>query len=83
METAALPPQAAIPDIPQSDPSFNSLEPAEIDPRFASTTIDLVSAALGARLLSFSDQWFADASNLINPKAPIRRPGVFVESGAW
>lgn len=34
-------------------------------------------------MLSFSDQWFAEASNLINPKAPIRQPGKMVYSGAW
>ncbi|KAF2664611.1 Allantoicase, partial [Microthyrium microscopicum] len=44
---------------------------------------DLASNALGSKILSFSDEWFADASNLLVPAAPIRRPGVFVHSGAW
>ncbi|KAL9131061.1 MAG: hypothetical protein Q9175_006864 [Cornicularia normoerica] len=47
------------------------------------TVTDLVSAPLTSRILSFSDEFFASASNLINPAKPIRRPGYFVESGAW
>ncbi|CAF9912907.1 MAG: Allantoicase [Alectoria fallacina] len=43
----------------------------------------LISAHLTSRILSFSDEFFASASNLINPANPIRRPGYFVESGAW
>lgn len=34
-------------------------------------------------MLSFSDEWFAEASNLLNPKAPIRAPGKMVYTGAW
>jgi allantoicase len=44
---------------------------------------DLVNSALGSRILSFSDEWFAAAENLYNPKAPIRKPGVFTYAGAW
>ncbi len=44
---------------------------------------DLISATLGGRVLSFSDQWFADASNLLTPTPPIRQPGKMVYSGAW
>jgi allantoicase len=42
-----------------------------------------VSAALGGKVLGFSDQWFAEASNLINPAAPIHQPGKMVYTGAW
>ncbi|KAL9101289.1 MAG: hypothetical protein Q9163_003441, partial [Psora crenata] len=85
MEIQALLPSAAIPPIPASFTSArkDSLPAAEIDPTFAFTSIDLLSAPLGARILSFSDQFFAEASNLINPNLPIQRPGVFVETGAW
>lgn len=34
-------------------------------------------------MLSYSNQWFADASNLLTPTAPIRQPGKMVYSGAW
>ena len=44
---------------------------------------DLVNSALGSRILSFSDEWFAAAENLTNPKPPIRKPGVFTYAGAW
>jgi allantoicase len=43
----------------------------------------LISSPLGARILSVSDEFFAAAENLINPKPPISRPGVFIETGAW
>lgn len=44
---------------------------------------DLVSAALGGKVLGFSDEWFAEASNLLTPTAPIRQPGKMVYTGAW
>lgn len=55
----------------------------QIDGTFKSDSIDLVNKALGSRILSFSDEWFAAAENLINPTPPIRRPGVFTYAGAW
>ncbi|KAI5288270.1 Allantoicase [Ascosphaera acerosa] len=45
--------------------------------------VNLASSALGAKVLACSDEWFAAASNLLNPQAPIHRPGVFVHTGAW
>jgi allantoicase len=51
--------------------------------RNADFDTDLISATLGGRIISYSDQWFAEASNLLNPKAPIRQPGKMVYSGAW
>ena len=42
-----------------------------------------MSAALGGRIIWFSDEFFASASNLINPLPPIRRPNTFTENGAW
>lgn len=44
---------------------------------------DLISKPLGSRILGFSDEWFAAAENLTTPTPPIRKPGVFVYSGAW
>jgi len=43
----------------------------------------LISATLGGQVLSFSDQWFADATNLLTPTPPIRQLGKMVYSGAW
>ena len=45
--------------------------------------LDLISGTLGGKVLSFSDEWFAEASNLLTPTAPIRQPGKMVYSGAW
>lgn len=49
----------------------------------ADSSSDLTSATLGGKILGFSDEWFAEASNLINPKIPIRIPGKMVFAGAW
>ncbi|KAI5863382.1 hypothetical protein GGS23DRAFT_604966 [Durotheca rogersii] len=54
-----------------------------IDDTFRSGSIDLISAALGGKVLGFSDQWFADATNLLTPTPPIRQPGKMVYTGAW
>jgi len=62
---------------------IQSLAADQIDATFKSNSIDLVSKPLGSRVLSFSDEWFAAAENLITPTAPIRKPGVFVPTGAW
>ncbi|PYI27532.1 allantoicase, expressed, purine use [Aspergillus indologenus CBS 114.80] len=55
---------------------------AEIDRTFAHTT-NLASAALNTRILACSNEYFAAASNLLTPTAPINRPGVFIHTGAW
>jgi allantoicase len=43
----------------------------------------LISAPLGGTIHSFSDEFFADAINLLTPTAPISRKGHFVSTGAW
>lgn len=55
----------------------------DIDKTFRSSCIDLISGALGGKVLGFSDEWFAEASNLLTPTAPIRQPGKMVYTGAW
>ncbi|KAI1447477.1 hypothetical protein F5Y02DRAFT_407438 [Annulohypoxylon stygium] len=55
----------------------------EIDKTFRSSSIDLISGTLGGKVLGFSDQWFADADNLLTPEPPIRQPGKMVYTGAW
>ncbi|KAF4126300.1 allantoicase [Geosmithia morbida] len=55
----------------------------QIDTTFRSSCIDLVSGALGGKILGFSDQWFAEAANLLTPTPPIRQPGKMVFTGAW
>lgn len=53
-----------------------------IDTTFSSAT-NLSTSVLGAEVLSFSDEYFASASNLLTPTPAIRKPGVFVHTGAW
>jgi len=60
-----------------------SISSDEIDSTFRSSCIDLISASLGGRVLSTSNEWFAEASNLLTPTPPIRQPGKMVYTGAW
>ncbi|KAH7040791.1 LOW QUALITY PROTEIN: uncharacterized protein B0I36DRAFT_419749 [Microdochium trichocladiopsis] len=55
----------------------------DIDKTFRSSTIDLISGTLGGKILGFSDEWFAEAANLVTPTPPIRQPGKMVYTGAW
>lgn len=43
----------------------------------------MISTDMGGKVLAFSDQWFADASNLLTDKPPIHIPGKMVYTGAW
>lgn len=62
--------------------SVTKVPEALIDTTFSSYT-NLSTNVLGASVLSFSDEWFAEAKNLLTPTPAIRRPGVYVHSGAW
>ncbi|RYO79739.1 hypothetical protein DL762_008015 [Monosporascus cannonballus] len=55
----------------------------DIDKTFRSSSIDLISGSLGGKVLGFSDEWFAEANNLLTPTPPIRQPGKMVYTGAW
>ncbi|KAK2041162.1 hypothetical protein LZ31DRAFT_568178 [Colletotrichum somersetense] len=63
--------------------NITRVAPDDIDKTFRSSSIDLISAALGGKILAFSDEWFAEASNLLTPTPPIRQPGKMVYTGAW
>ncbi|KAI5957509.1 DAL2 [Candida theae] len=45
--------------------------------------VDVIGEKLGGKIHSFSDEWFAQAENLIKPKAPIRDATRFTYAGAW
>lgn len=55
---------------------------ALIDTTFSSST-NLTTSVLGAKVLSCSDEYFASSENLLTPGPPIRKPGYFVHTGAW
>ncbi|KAL8818625.1 MAG: hypothetical protein Q9223_002784 [Gallowayella weberi] len=71
--------QALSPEVIQD--TSNAPTPSDVVP--ADLIDHLISSSLDSSILAFSDEWFAPASNLTNPKPPIRRPGVFVPTGAW
>ncbi|KAF1983544.1 galactose-binding like protein, partial [Aulographum hederae CBS 113979] len=80
MDVQAISPEM-IQDIVDSD--ARAVPADQIQATFGSNSIDLISAPLNSRILAFSDEWFAAASNLTTPTPPIRRPGVFTHAGAW
>lgn len=55
----------------------------EFHEKVVSHYTDVIGEKLGGKVLSFSDEWFAAAENLIKPKAPIRDATKFVFAGAW
>lgn len=69
-------PTTSVTDPPTSIPA------SQIDATFSATT-NLTTTLLGASILSFSDEYFASAANLLTPTPATRRPGVYVHTGAW
>ncbi|TCO78242.1 allantoicase [Chromatocurvus halotolerans] len=56
------------------------------DPRaraIAESHLNLLDERLGARALACSDEWFAEAGNLVKPGRGIFREGHFVATGQW
>ncbi|KAF9915381.1 Allantoicase [Lobosporangium transversale] len=45
--------------------------------------IDLAVATRGGKVLTQTDEWFAEAKNLLTAAAPISQPGKFIPTGAW
>ncbi|QLL32447.1 hypothetical protein HG536_0C06160 [Torulaspora globosa] len=45
--------------------------------------VDVIGAKLGGRVVCCSDEWFAAAENLIQPRAPVRDATRFTHAGAW
>jgi allantoicase len=64
------------------DNSVTPIPTSLIDTIFATTT-NLSTTVLGASIVSFSDEWFASAANLLTSTPAVRKPGVYVHSGAW
>ncbi|CCK70062.1 allantoicase KNAG_0D03150 [Huiozyma naganishii CBS 8797] len=46
-------------------------------------SVDVIGAKLGGSVVATSDEWFAAAENLIQPKVPIRDATKFTHAGAW
>src|SRR5690606_41788639 len=45
--------------------------------------VDLASARYGGEVIWCNDEFFAPASNLISPAAPVWREGEFTDHGKW
>ncbi|KAI7871320.1 allantoicase [Spinellus fusiger] len=65
-------------------PAYKSIPYEEISSSSLGKCIDLASAALGSTIVAVTDEFFAPATNMINPAPPLHCPGRFVEeTGAW
>ena len=49
----------------------------------ADIVIDLISASIGGEIQDVSDEFFAPASSLLCPAAPIQKLNTYVSTGAW
>ncbi|WP_293765060.1 allantoicase [uncultured Aquitalea sp.] len=56
--------------------------PAEL-PDWASRAVNLADPRLGAKILAASDDFFADASRMLNPEPAMFVPGKFDANGKW
>lgn len=45
--------------------------------------MDLASARFGGEVVAFNDEFFAEASNLIKPEAPVWKQDAFTDRGKW
>lgn len=46
-------------------------------------SVEILNNRVQGQVISFSDQWFADAANLLTPTAPVRDATRFTHAGAW
>lgn len=59
------------------------LTESQFQSQIVSKYVDVIGEKLDGKIHSFSDEWFAQAENLIKPKAPIRDATRFTYAGAW
>jgi allantoicase len=45
--------------------------------------VDLISEGVGGRVVSFNDEFFAEAANLIKNTDPVWKPDVYTDRGKW
>lgn len=83
MDVQALSPETIQDTL--ADPSSITVTPVPsetIDSAFAAST-NLTTTVLNAKVLSCSDEFFAEAINLLNPGPVTEYPGVFISTGTW
>ncbi|WFD36572.1 Allantoicase [Malassezia cuniculi] len=62
--------------------SFESIEYDQLSSTLGVTSVELSSSALGGKVLGCSDEWFAEATNLIKPHPAESLKGQFGPNGA-
>ncbi|KAI1315689.1 Allantoicase [Mortierella claussenii] len=77
MATTPLKPSAATATI-----AYDIVPVEDIATTFADC-VDLAVKTCGGKVLATSDEWFAEAHNLLTAAAPISRKGHFTPKGAW
>jgi allantoicase len=75
-------PSTSTPSTTNPQISVTPVPALQIDTTFATTT-NLTTTVLGASIVSFSDEYFASAANLLTPTPAVRKLGVYVHTGAW
>jgi allantoicase len=80
IQDTLVPPRDPVPPPPL--PSVTAVPSSLIDATF-STATNLSTTALGARVLSCSDEYFVSAANLLTPTRAVRKAGVYMHTGAW
>ncbi|CAO3631884.1 unnamed protein product [Cunninghamella echinulata] len=63
--------------------SFKRIPFEELSSSPLSQCIDLASSAINGSIVAVTDEFFAPATNMINPAPPQHCPGRFVATGAW
>lgn len=69
--------------VKESSMSVTVLDLPQFKEKVVSQYTDVIGKKVGGEILGFSDEWFAAASNLIEPKDPIRDATKFTYAGAW
>ncbi|ORX63142.1 allantoicase [Hesseltinella vesiculosa] len=62
---------------------YKRIEFEDISKSSLATCTDLASASTGTEIVHVTNEFFAPATNMINPAPPIHCPGRFVDTGAW
>ncbi|KAI8384224.1 galactose-binding domain-like protein [Radiomyces spectabilis] len=63
--------------------AYKRINHEELPTSVLGNCIDLASAAIGSTIVAVTDEFFAPATNMINPAPPQHCPGRFVDTGAW
>ncbi|KAG9290679.1 hypothetical protein G9A89_011642 [Geosiphon pyriformis] len=69
--------------MPTSNLKYYQINKDEAEEKLVKRYVDLASSSLGAKIYSCSDEFFAEAENLLKPEKPVRKLGLYTENGSW